>query len=243
MLFRSQSLCRCGSYTLGIETDNLSLVSVKDSYRHKGMRNALIEILKEKGITDIAVLSAIQKIPRHFFLDGAFLEKAYEDIALQIGSGQTISQPYTVARQSELLEIQAGDKVLEIGTGSGYQASVLAEMGAQVYTIERHKALSKSAGRMFFKLKYFDIKYTFGDGYLGWGEYAPYDKIIITAAAPYVPDALLDQLKIGGLMVIPLDTAKGDQVMKRILKLGEDSFKEEKFETYRFVKMLQGTEG
>lgn len=218
-----------------------------DSYKHKGMRNALVMLLKDKGIEDSAVLSAIKKIPRHYFLDGAFLEKAYEDIALKIGAEQTISQPYTVARQTELLQLQPHDKVLEIGTGSGYQASVLAEISEEldlkIYTIERHKSLSKAAGRMFFKLKYFDISYTFGDGYLGWEEHAPFNKIIITAAAPYIPQPLLDQLCIGGMMIIPVDTSKGDQLMKRITKLSADKFEEETFESYRFVKMLQGTEG
>jgi len=215
---------------------------VTDSFKHKGMRKGLIETLIKKGIKDVAVLDAINSIPRHYFLDGAFVEKAYEDIALQIGSGQTISQPYTVARQSELLQIERGDRILEIGTGSGYQASVLAELGANVFTIERHKSLSKAAEKMFFKLKYFSIKVAFGDGYQGWSDYAPFDKIIITAAAPYIPEALLAQLKIGGVMIIPVDESDGEQVMKRISKIDNQTFETEEFEKYRFVKMLQGTE-
>jgi len=216
---------------------------VTDSFKHKGMRKGLIELLIKKGIADLAVLDAINSIPRHSFLDGAFVEKAYEDIALQIGSDQTISQPYTVARQSELLQVKKGDRILEIGTGSGYQASVLAEMGAEVFSIERHKSLSRAAEKMFFKLKYFNIKTSYGDGYLGWPEYAPFDKIIVTAAAPFIPEALLEQMKIGGIMVIPVDDEKsGDQVMKRICKIAEKDYRTEEFENYRFVKMLKGTE-
>lgn len=207
------------------------------------MRKGLIEVLIKKGIKDIAILDAINSIPRHWFLDGAFVEKAYEDIALQIGSGQTISQPYTVARQSELLEVKKDDRILEIGTGSGYQASVLSELGAQVFSIERHKALSKAAEKMFFRLKYFDIKTAYGDGYLGWPEYAPFDKIIVTAAAPFIPEALLNQLQVGGILVIPVDAKQGDdQIMKKITKLSENEIKTESYENYRFVKMLEGTE-
>jgi len=197
----------------------------------------------KKGIKDIAVLDAINTIPRHWFLDGAFVEKAYEDIALQIGSGQTISQPYTVARQSELLEVKKGDRILEVGTGSGYQASVLAEMGAHVFSIERHKSLSKAAEKMFFRLKYFDLKTAYGDGYLGWPEFAPFEKIIVTAAAPFVPEALVNQLRVGGILVIPVDDkSSDDQVMKRIKKVSESEIISEDFANYRFVKMLAGTE-
>jgi protein-L-isoaspartate(D-aspartate) O-methyltransferase len=212
----------------------------EDTYRHKGLRKKLVDTVRSKGINDEEVLDAINKIPRHFFLDSAFDEKAYEDKAFPIGEGQTISQPYTVAYQTELLELKKFDKVLEIGTGSAYQASVLAEMGVQVYTIERQKKLFESNKLFPYIKKYTGIKFFYGDGYEGLPTYAPFDKIIITAAAPDIPKKLIEQLKPGGIMVIPVGA--GDvQQMKRITKLTSDGdIKEEVFNQFSFVPMLDG---
>ncbi len=211
----------------------------EDTYQHKGLRNQLIKLLKEKGITDEHVLDAINNIPRHFFLDSAFDKIAYEDRAFPIGEGQTISQPYTVAYQTQLLQIKKGDKVLEIGTGSIYQSTILAEMGAWVYTIERQKKLHEAHKKFYFKNRYPNIKFFYGDGFEGLPAYAPFDKIIITAAAPFIPPKLVQQLKIGGMMVIPLD--EGDaQRMIRITKLTNDTTKEESFDLFSFVPMLTG---
>ncbi|OIR12788.1 protein-L-isoaspartate O-methyltransferase [mine drainage metagenome] len=211
----------------------------EDSYQHKGLRRQLVNLLKEKGITDENVLNAINTIPRHFFLDSAFDKRAYEDKAFPIGEGQTISQPYTVAYQTQLLQIKKGDKVLEIGTGSVYQATVLAEMGAWVYTIERQKKLYDAHKNFYFRTKYPNIKFFYGDGFEGLKAYAPFDKIIITAAAPFIPPKLVAQLKVGGMMVIPVD--EGDaQRMIRITKLADGSVKEESFDLFSFVPMLTG---
>lgn len=212
----------------------------EDSYRHKGLRKKLVEILRNKGITDEAVLHAINSIPRHYFLDTAFDEIAYEDRAFPIAEGQTISQPYTVAYQTQLLEIKPYDKVLEIGTGSAYQACVLAEMNAQVYTIERQKKLFEFNKVSFpFLKKYHSIKFFFGDGFEGLPTYAPFDKVIITAAAPFVPPKLIEQLKTGGKMVIPVD--EGDsQRMKRLTKHANGTYTEEVFDAFSFVPMLGG---
>jgi protein-L-isoaspartate(D-aspartate) O-methyltransferase len=217
----------------------------EDTYRHKGLRKKLTDGIRAKGITDENVLEAINKIPRHFFLDSAFDEKAYEDRAFPIGEGQTISQPYTVAYQTLLLEIKKFEKVLEIGTGSAYQAVILAEMGAQVYTIERQKKLFEVNKQFPFLKKYPGIKFFYGDGYEGLPTYAPFDKIIITAAAPEIPQKLIQQLKPGGMMVIPLGGGELQQMM-RITKLpagplGEnDSIKEEVFDHFSFVPMVEG---
>lgn len=210
-----------------------------DTYQHKGMRKRLVEILKEKGITDERVLNAINTIPRHFFLDSAFDKIAYEDRAFPIGVGQTISQPYTVAYQTQLLQVKKSDKVLEIGTGSIYQSSVLAEMGAWVYTIERQKKLYELQKEFYFKKKYPNIKFFFGDGFLGLPTYAPFDKIIITAAAPFIPPKLVEQLKVGGMMVIPVDEGES-QRMLRITKLENGDTREEAFDQFSFVPMLTG---
>lgn len=210
-----------------------------DTYRHKGMRKKLADGLRHKGIRSEAVLKAIETVPRHLFLDKAFVEAAYEDIAFQIGEGQTISQPYTVAYQTELLNIKKGDKVLEIGTGSGYQACILSEMGARVYTIERHKKLYEKTKKLIDALQYKNIKQFFGDGFEGIPSFAPYDKVIITAAAPEIPIKLIDQLKIGGIMVIPLNDGEIEK-MKRITKISKEEFKEEEFDNFRFVPMLKG---
>ncbi|MGZ3939522.1 MAG: protein-L-isoaspartate(D-aspartate) O-methyltransferase [Flavisolibacter sp.] len=210
-----------------------------DTYRHKGMRKKLVETVKSKGITNEKVLHAIERIPRHFFLDSAFDEVAYEDKAFPIEEKQTISQPYTVAYQTQLLEIKPFDKVLEIGTGSAYQACVLADMGAQVYTIECQKKLFENNKNFAFIKKYPNIKFFYGDGYEGLPTFAPFDKVIITAAAPDVPQKLLAQLKVGGMMVIPVGS--GDvQVMKRIIKQADGSFKEEIYDRFSFVPMLTG---
>jgi protein-L-isoaspartate(D-aspartate) O-methyltransferase len=213
-----------------------------DSYQHKGLRKKLVDLLMEKGITDEFVLAAINNIPRHFFLDSAFDKIAYEDRAFPIGEGQTISQPYTVAYQTQLLQIKKMDKVLEIGTGSIYQATVLAEIGARVYTIERQKKLFEAQKNYFFKSKYPNIKFFYGDGFEGLPTFAPFDKVIITAAAPFIPPKLVEQLKVGGMMVIPVD--EGDvQRMLRLTKQSDGSMKEESFEQFSFVPMLTGKNG
>lgn len=211
----------------------------EDTYRHKGLRKKLADGVREKGITDERVLQAVLTIPRHFFLDSAFDETAYEDKAFPIGEGQTISQPYTVAYQTQLLEVKNFDKVLEIGTGSAYQACILAEMGAQVFTIERQKKLYDNHKSFQFLKKYPTIKFFYGDGYEGLPTYAPFDKIIITAAAPGIPQKLIEQLKPGGMMVLPLGSGEVQQMM-RITKLENGSLKEEVFDHFSFVPMLEG---
>ena len=211
-----------------------------DTYQHKGLRRQLVKLLQEKGITDEQVLEAINQVPRHFFLDSAFDKIAYEDRAFPIGEGQTISQPYTVAYQSQLLQVVKGEKVLEIGTGSAYQATVLAEMGARVFTIERQKKLFELNKDYLFKNKYPSLKFFYGDVFEGLQGYAPFDKIIITAAAPFIPPKLVRQLKPGGKMVIPVDDASGNQRMLRITRLEDGSVQEENFEEFSFVPMLQG---
>ena len=218
------------------------MVKHTDTYQHKGLRRHLVDLLRKKGITDENVLSAINNIPRHFFLDSAFDKIAYEDRAFPIGEGQTISQPYTVAYQTQLLEIKPNDKVLEIGTGSVYQASVLAEIGAKVFTIERQKKLYENNKHFIFKCKYPNIKFFYGDGFQGLPTYAPFDKIIITAAAPYVPPRLIQQLKTGGMMVIPVDLGPFQQML-RLTKLEDGSYSEERFDNFSFVPMLEGRSG
>jgi len=211
----------------------------EDTYRHKGLRKKLVETVRGKGITDEKVLAAIESIPRHFFLDSAFDEVAYEDRAFPISEGQTISQPYTVAYQTQLLEVKPFTKVLEIGTGSVYQASVLAEIGSQVFTIERQKKLFEQNKKFFYIKKYHNIKFFYGDGYEGLPTYAPFDRILITAAAPDIPQKLVAQLRLGGMMVIPVGTG-GTQTMKRITKLDDGTIKEEAFAHFSFVPMLGG---
>jgi len=214
----------------------------EDTYQHKGLRKRLVDVLKEKGITDEKVLDAINNIPRHFFLDSAFDKIAYEDRAFPIGADQTISQPYTVAYQTQLLQIKKLDKVLEIGTGSVYQSTVLAELGTWVYTIERQKKLFEAQKNYYFRSKYPNIKFFYGDGFEGLPTYAPFDKVIITAAAPFIPPKLIQQLKIGGMMVIPVD--EGDaQRMLRVTKQADGSLVEESFEQFSFVPMLKGKNG
>jgi len=211
----------------------------EDTYRHKGLRKKLTEGIRKKGITDERILDAINRIPRHFFLDSAFDDVAYEDRAFPIGEGQTISQPYTVAYQTLLLQIKPFEKVLEIGTGSVYQACVLAELGAQVYTIERQKKLFDLNKEFPYLKKYPHIKFFYGDGYEGLPTFAPFDKILITAAAPEIPPKLIEQLKIGGMMVLPLGAGEVQQ-MKRVTKLERGAIKEEVFDNFSFVPMVEG---
>ena len=211
----------------------------EDTYRHKGLRKKLLDTLREKGITDEAVLSAMNNIPRHFFMDSAMDNIAYEDRAFPISAGQTISQPYTVAYQTQLLELKPNEKVLEIGTGSIYQATVLAELGAQVFTIERQKDLFNKTKGYIFKTKYPRLKFFFGDGFGGLPTYGPFDKVLITAAAPFIPPKLMEQLKAGGKMVVPLDEGP-HQRMLRLTKKADGSFSEETFENFSFVPMLRG---
>jgi protein-L-isoaspartate(D-aspartate) O-methyltransferase len=213
--------------------------ATEDTYRHKGLRRKLVEIVRNKGITDEKVLAALENVPRHFFLDSAFDEKAYEDRAFPIAEGQTISQPYTVAYQTQLLDVKPFLKVLEIGTGSGYQAVILAEMGAQVYTIERQKKLFDQNKTFGFLKKYFSIKQFYGDGYEGLPTYAPFDRILITAAAPDIPPKLVEQLKTGGKMVIPVGSGEVQRMM-RITKLEGGALNEEVFDSFSFVPMLGG---
>ena len=211
-----------------------------DTYRHKGLRRKLAEEVKGKGISDERIIQAIEKIPRHFFLDSSFVEFAYQDKPFPIGSGQTISQPYTVAFQTELLNILKGDKVLEIGTGSGYQACVLLELGAKVFSIERHHSLYVKTKNLLPKMGY-NPRLFYGDGYKGLPAYAPFDKILITAAAPQIPAGLLQQLKTGGMMVIPVGAGR-TQTMFRIIKRDENKFDQEDFGLFRFVPMLGSKE-
>lgn len=218
---------------------NLLMRTYEDSYRHKGLRQKLIDTLREKGITDERILDVMNAIPRHYFLDSAFDQVAYEDKAFPITSGQTISQPYTVAYQTQLLDIKPFDKVLEIGTGSGYQAMVLAGMGAQVFTIERQKKLFDEGKQFILRSKYPGIKYFYGDGFEGLPTFAPFDKVLITAAAPFIPPKLIEQLKPGGKMVVPVGEGEV-QRMLRLTKQADGSFTEEAFANFSFVPMLEG---
>lgn len=210
-----------------------------DSFEAKGKRKKLVAELRSKGIIDEDVLRAIDVVPRHLFMDPAFLIHAYVDKAFPITSGQTISQPYTVAVQTSLLKIKKRDKILEIGTGSGYQAAILAEMGAKVYTIERYRDLFMKAQRTLTSLGY-SADFFFGDGYEGKAQYGPFDGIIITAAAPEVPEMLLQQLKTGGKLVVPLGIGDS-QVMTLVLRTGTDSFEYSSHGNFVFVPMLKGT--
>lgn len=210
---------------------------MKDTFKHKGLRQQLVEVIKRKGIKDENVLNAIGKIPRHVFMDSSFLDHAYQDKAFPIAADQTISQPYTVAFQTELLQLKEGDKVLEIGTGSGYQTAVLCELGAKVYSIERQLELFKITSKFLPKLGYRAKKMIFGDGYKGLKEEAPFDSIIVTAGAPFVPKPLMSQLKIGGRLVIPV----GDsiQVMTLFVRKGPKDFEKHEFGEFRFVPLLE----
>lgn len=211
---------------------------MEDTYKHKGLRRQLVESLRQKGIRDERVLSAIDILPRHFFLDDAFAEWAYTDKPFQIGKGQTISQPFTVAYQTELLEIKKRERVLEIGTGSGYQAAILAIIGARVFTVERHAQLHDKAKKLLKTLKLGNIRCFHRDGFNGLPEFAPYSKILVTAGATDIPQALLDQLEMGGKLVIPV--GKKVQTMYRITRTGKEEFHTEKFKNFRFVPFLKG---
>ena len=210
---------------------------MQDSFKHKGLRNKLVLDLKTKGIKDDNVLEAVKSVPRHLFMDSGFLDHAYQDKAFPIASGQTISQPFTVAFQTELLNVKKDHKILEIGTGSGYQAAILCHMGAKVYTIERIKELFRKTSVFLPSINYRPKKMIYGDGYLGYSEEAPYDSIIVTAGASEIPEKLINQLKIGGRMVIPV----GDEVqkMKLVTKLSETDFETKIFGDFQFVPMLK----
>lgn len=207
-----------------------------DSFRHKGLRKKLVQEVREKGITDDSVLEAMEKLPRHYFLDSSFVEFAYQDKAFPIGSGQTISQPYTVAFQTQLMKVKKGDKILEVGTGSGYQASILHLMGAKVFSIERQKELFVKT-KAFLETLNYRVKVFFGDGYKGLPAFAPFDKIIVTCGAPFIPEMLVEQLKPGGIMIIPV----GDdvQTMISVEKNMDGSIVQKEHGAFRFVPMLE----
>lgn len=210
---------------------------MKDTSKHQGLRNQLASVLKQKGITDENVLNAVRKIPRHLFIDSSFEDHAYQDKAFPIAAEQTISQPYTVAFQSQTLQIKSDDKVLEIGTGSGYQTAVLLELGAEVYSIERQHELFKRTSLFLPKLGYNPKKFIFGDGYKGLKEKAPFDKIIVTAGAPFVPKPLLSQLKVGGMLLIPVgDTS---QIMTLFIRKSPKEFEKHELGDFAFVPMLE----
>ncbi len=206
-----------------------------DTYRHKGLRKNLIKELREKGILDNKVLDAMEKVPRHFFFDEAFVEQAYTDKAFPIGEGQTISQPYTVAYQTEILDIKPGDKVLEIGTGSGYQTCILLELGAKVYTIERQRVLFEKTSQRLPEMGY-KARFFCADGSIGLVRHAPFNKILVTAGAPFLPKTLLDQLQIGGIMVIPIGDEKS-QTMTSLLKTGPETYEKFELGAFRFVPL------
>lgn len=210
---------------------------MKDTFIHQGLRKKLVKTLQKKGIENTQVLDAVNKIPRHLFMDSSFLDHAYVDKAFPIAADQTISQPYTVARQTELLNIKKGDTVLEIGTGSGYQTAVLLEMGVQVYSIERQNELFKITKRFLPKLGYRPKKLIFGDGYKGFPEAAPFDGIIVTAGAPFVPKPLLAQLKVGAKLVIPV--GEKVQIMTVFTRTSPTNFEKEEFGEFRFVPLLE----
>lgn len=210
---------------------------MKDTFKHKGLRKQLVATLVSKGITNSAVLDAIGSIPRHLFMDSSFLDHAYQDKAFPIAANQTISQPYTVAFQSELLEVRPESKILEIGTGSGYQAAVLCVLGAHVYSIERQLELFKKTSKFLPKIGYVAKRLIFGDGYKGLPDEAPFDRIIVTAGAPFVPKSLLSQLKIGGRLVIPVGDV--DQIMTLYIRKGTKEFEKHELGNFKFVPLLE----
>ncbi len=212
---------------------------MEDTYRHKGLRKKLVDEIRKKGILNENILAAINRVPRHLFLDSGFLNFAYEDKPFPIGSGQTISQPYTVAFQTQLLDVQPGDKILEIGTGSGYQACVLEQLGAEVYSIERQKKLYVKTKALLSKMGY-KASLFWGDGYLGLPNTAPFDSILITAAAPEIPETLLSQLKSGGVLVVPVGGG-GVQTMMRFSKSSSGKINKQTFGAFQFVPMLKNT--
>lgn len=217
---------------------DISAMNIDDTFRHKGLRLKLIEELRSKGITNAAVLEAINRVPRHVFMDSGFINFAYKDQAFPIGAGQTISQPYTVAFQTQLLDIKKMDKVLEVGTGSGYQCAVLLELGAIVYTVERQRELFLKSQPILSKLGY-QPKFFFGDGYEGISAYAPFDKIIVTAGGPEIPQKLLNQLKIQGRLVMPVGSANS-QKMTLVEKVSEDENRKTEHGSFIFVPFLKG---
>ena len=212
---------------------------MKDTNKHQGLRNLLVKQLEEKGITDKNVLDAIAKIPRHLFLDSSFENFAYQDKAFPIGADQTISQPYTVAFQTELLQVEKEHKILEIGTGSGYQTAVLCLLGAKVYSVERQNELFKKTKNLLSKLSINVIPklLSFGDGYKGLPDYAPFDSIIVTAGAPSIPQALMSQLKIGGRLVIPV--GETEQIMTLLIRKNETQFEKTEYGDFKFVPLLE----
>ena len=216
---------------------NKSLEILNNTDKHHGLRNQLVSLLKEKGIVDKYVLEAINKIPRHLFLNSTFADFAYQDKAFPIGEGQTISQPYTVAFQTQLLEVKKDHKILEIGTGSGYQTAVLFLMGAKVYSVERQNKLFKQTSILLPKLGIRPKHLSFGDGYKGLPDHAPFDSIIVTAGAPTIPQALMAQLKIGGRLVIPLGEEK--QIMTLLIRKNETQFEKHEFGDFKFVPLLE----
>ncbi len=214
-----------------------NICKLRDTAKHQGLRNQLVSILREKGISDNAVLEAVAKIPRHLFLDSGFEDYAYQDKAFPIAAGQTISQPYTVAFQTQLLELKKDNKVLEIGTGSGYQTAVLCAMGAKVYSVERQNELFKQTSVLLPKIGIRPKLLSFGDGYKGLPNFAPFDSILVTAGAPHIPPALMGQLKIGGRLVIPL--GENHQVMTLLVRKNETQFEKREFGEFRFVPLLE----
>lgn len=210
---------------------------MKDTFKHKGLRQQLVKTVQRKGIKDENVLNAIGRVPRHLFMDSGFLDHAYQDKAFPIAADQTISQPFTVAYQTELLQVKKGDKILEIGTGSGYQAAILCELGAKVYSIERQQELFKKTNKFLPKIGYNVKKLVFGDGYKGLPEEAPFDGIIVTAGAPFVPKPLLEQLKIGGRLVIPV--GEDSQRMTLFIRKDEKEFEKQELDYFRFVPLIE----
>jgi protein-L-isoaspartate(D-aspartate) O-methyltransferase len=216
-------------------------LSMEDTFRHKGLRRKLVETVRSKGISDERILNALHTVPRHLFMESSFINFSYQDQAFPIGAGQTISQPYTVAFQTQLLDIKPNDKILEIGTGSGYQTAILLELGARVYTIERQKELYLKAQELLGKLGY-KPHFFFGDGMEGKPAYGPYDKILITAAADEVPEKLLQQLKIGGIIVVPVG-GRFSQSMMKIVRTSDTEYNKTSHGAFVFVPLLKGTEG